>query len=186
MKIFLLDNYDSFTYNIVQLLEYIDVHPVVKRNTDVTLSEVERMKPGAIIISPGPMRPRDHPLISDIIRKFHTTIPILGVCLGMQAINEVFGGALREANVPVHGKTSLIYHHSENLFSGIPSPFTAARYHSLIVTGVPPELDVTAKTSDGIVMAFKHRTYPVFGVQFHPESYLSEYGTEIISNFLNA
>ena len=185
MKIFLLDNYDSFTYNIVQLLECIDVHPVVKRNTDITLREIELMNPDKLIISPGPMKPGDHPLIFDLIEKFHTSIPILGICLGMQAINEFFGGGLREANVPVHGKTSLIYHSSEALFSGIPSPFTAARYHSLIVTDVPRELNVLAKTRDGLVMALKHRSYPVFGVQFHPESYLSEYGTEIISNFLN-
>ena len=184
MKIFLLDNYDSFTYNIVQLLEYIDVHPVVKRNTDITLREIELMNPGRLIISPGPMRPGDHPLIFDIIEKFHTAIPILGICLGMQAINEFFGGGLREASVPVHGKTSLIYHRSEDLFSGIPSPFTAARYHSLIVTDVPRRLKVLAKTDDGLVMALRHRSYPVFGVQFHPESYLSEYGTEVISNFL--
>ena len=186
MKVFLLDNYDSFTYNIVQLLEYIDVHPIVKRNTAITLSEIELMNPEKVIISPGPMTPGSHPLIFEIIEKFHATTPILGICLGMQAINEFFGGGLREANVPVHGKTSLIYHPAENLFSGIPCPFRAARYHSLVVTGVPSELEVTARTADGVIMALRHRSEPVFGVQFHPESYLSEYGTEIISNFLNA
>ncbi len=184
MKVFLLDNYDSFTYNIVQLLECIGVHPVVKRDTDITLSEIELMNPDRIIISPGPMRPEDHPLIFEIIEKFHTTTPIFGVCLGMQAINEFFGGRLEEAEIPVHGKTSLIYHSSENFFSGIPSPFRAARYHSLIVGEAAPQLRIIAETFDGLVMALRHNSFPVSGVQFHPESYLGEYGTEIISNFL--
>jgi anthranilate synthase/aminodeoxychorismate synthase-like glutamine amidotransferase len=160
------------------------VHPVVKRDTDITLSEIEFMDPDRIVISPGPMRPEDHPLIFEIIEKFHTTIPIFGVCLGMQAINEFFGGRLREAELPVHGKTSLIYHGSESFFSGIPSPFSAARYHSLIVDEVPSSLRIIAKTSDGLVMALEHDSLRVCGVQFHPESYLSEYGTEIISKFL--
>lgn len=185
MKIFLLDNYDSFTYNIVQMLQRIGIYPAVSRNTAVTLDEIEAVKPDRIIISPGPMRPEDHPMIFEIIERFHKTIPVLGVCLGMQAINEFFGGRLTEADIPVHGKTSLIYHNSENLFTGIPSPLKAARYHSLIVTDVPPVLKVRAKTSDGVIMALAHRCFPVCGVQFHPESYLTEYGTEIISNFLN-
>ncbi len=184
MKVFLLDNYDSFTYNIVQLLESMDVHPVVRRNTAITLDEIEVMKPDRIIISPGPMRPRNHPMIFEIIEKFHAQTPIFGVCLGMQAINEFFGGRLKEANVPVHGKTSLIYHNSEGLFSGIPSPFTAARYHSIIVDQVAPQARMIARTDEGLIMAMKHDSFPVSGVQFHPESYLSEYGIEIVSNFL--
>ncbi len=185
MKVFLLDNYDSFTYNIVQLLECIDVHPVVKRDTEITLNQIKLMSPDRIIISPGPMRPKDHPLIFEIIEKFHVTTPIFGVCLGMQAINEFFGGSIKEADIPVHGKTSLIYHSSESLFSGIASPFRAARYHSLIVDELAPQAKVIAETSDGLVMALKHNSFPVSGVQFHPESYLSECGIEIVSNFLN-
>ena len=185
MKIFLLDNYDSFTYNIVQLLKCIGTYPVVRRDTDITISEIEFMCPDRIVISPGPMRPGDHPLIFEIIKRFHTVVPIFGVCLGMQAINEFFGGRINEASVPVHGKTSLIYHNSEQLFSGIPSPFSAARYHSLVVDEVASQLKVIARTGDGIVMALRHDTFPVCGVQFHPESYMSEYGMEIISNFLN-
>ena len=185
MKVFLLDNYDSFTYNIVQMLQRIGIYPAVNRNTGITLDEIESIKPDRIIISPGPMKPENHPMIFEIIERFHKTTPVLGVCLGMQAINEFFGGSLSEADIPVHGKTSLIYHNSENLFSGIQSPLKAARYHSLIVTDIPPALKVDARTSDGIVMALAHRNFPVCGVQFHPESYLTEYGTEIISNFLN-
>ena len=186
MKVFLLDNYDSFTYNIVQLLESIEVHPLVKRNTDITLNEIELMSPDRIIISPGPMRPKDHPLIFEIIKKFHATTPIFGVCLGMQAINEFFGGSIKEADIPVHGKTSLIYHSSEGFFSGIASPFRAARYHSLIVDELAPQTEIIAETSDGLIMALKHNSFQVSGVQFHPESYLSECGLEIVSNFLRS
>lgn len=184
MKVFLLDNYDSFTYNIVQMLECIDIHPVVKRNTDITINEIELMSPERIVISPGPMTPKDHPLIFKVIEKFHSKIPILGICLGMQAINEFFGGTLKEADIPVHGKTSLIYHDSEDIFSDIPSPFRAARYHSIIVDEAAPQLKTAARTDDGLIMALKHNLFPVCGVQFHPESYLSQYGTEIVSNFI--
>ena len=184
MNVFLLDNYDSFTYNIVHLIESFGETPLVCRNTEATISRLKRFSPDRIIISPGPMRPDDHAFIYSLIDGFHRSVPILGVCLGMQAVNVYFGGKVVKAPVPVHGKTSKIFHRHEGIFRGIPSPFTAARYHSLIVSDIPPVLETSARTGDNIPMALSHRDYPVFGVQFHPESYLSRYGKKLMKNFL--
>ncbi len=185
MKLFLLDNYDSFTYNVVQLLGTLGVKPLVRRNTDIDIDGVKKFNPDRIIISPGPMRPENHPLIFELIGEFFDRVPLLGICLGMQAINQFFKGGLKQAPVPVHGKTSFISHTGEGIFKGVPRRFLAARYHSLIICNMPKVLKETAKTDDNIPMAVEHAHYPVFGVQFHPESYLSQYGKEILSNFLN-
>ncbi len=186
MKVFLLDNFDSFTYNIVQMLQPLGIKPVVSRNTDITLPELSQLSPDKIIISPGPMRPYKHNLIFALLEEFYRSTPVLGICLGMQAINEHFGGKLARAPVPVHGKTSRVFHRHEGIFKGVPSPFRSARYHSLVISDMPGVLRKTAETEDGIPMAIEHRQYPLFGVQFHPESYLSRYGKKIMQNFLEA
>ncbi len=186
MKVFLLDNYDSFTFNIVQLLETLGVTPVVKRASDMESGRIREISPDRIIISPGPMQPENHYFIRPLIRDFYENVPILGICLGMQAVNIFFGGKIIKAPVPVHGKESKIFHSHEGIFKGIPSPFTAARYHSLVIDRVPQNLRITASTEDNIPMAIKHESKPVYGVQFHPESYLSKYGTRILRNFLEA
>lgn len=184
MNVFLLDNYDSFTYNIVQLLQTLGATPLVRRNTDASLSLLKKFSPDRIIISPGPMGPDDHEFIYTLIENFHRSIPMLGICLGMQAVNKYFGGDIGKAPVPVHGKTSQIFHSHEGIFKGIPSPFISARYHSLIVSKIPSCLRKTAFTEDNIPMGLSHADYPVFGVQFHPESYLSKYGKKLMRNFL--
>ncbi len=186
MKVFLLDNYDSFTYNIAQLLETLGVSPCVRRDASASIPFIEDYSPDRVIISPGPMRPENHRFINTVIERFHAVVPILGICLGMQAINVFFGGNIRRAPAPVHGKTSKIYHCGEGILKGIPSPFISARYHSLIVSNVPDVLKETAFTEDGVPMALMHRREPVFGVQFHPESYLSMRGRQIMKNFLKA
>ncbi len=184
MKVFLLDNYDSFTYNIVQLLESLGETPLVLRSSEASLSLLEKFSPDRIIISPGPMGPDDHGFIYSLIDNFYRRVPMLGVCLGMQAVNRYFGGKVVKAPLPVHGKTSEILHSHEGIFKGIPSPFISARYHSLIVSKIPSCLKAAAFTGDDIPMALLHRDYPVFGVQFHPESYLSKYGKKLMKNFL--
>ncbi len=184
MKVFLLDNYDSFTYNIVQLLGTLGENPFVLRSTEASIQILEEFSPEKIIISPGPMRPDDHEFIFTLMDRFHKSVPILGICLGMQAVNVYFGGSLAGAPVPVHGKTSKIFHSGEGILKGIPSPFASARYHSLVVSSVPGELKETAFTREKIPMALMHRSLPVFGVQFHPESYMSRYGKELVKNFL--
>lgn len=184
MKVFLLDNYDSFTYNIVQLLESLGETPFVLRNTDASISLLEKFSPDRIIISPGPMSPDDHVFIYSLLERFHREVPVLGVCLGMQAVNKYFGGEVVKAPLPVHGKTSKIFHSHEGIFKGIPSPFVSARYHSLIASKIPSCLRATAFTADEVPMALAHGDYPVFGVQFHPESYLSKYGKKLMKNFL--
>jgi anthranilate synthase/aminodeoxychorismate synthase-like glutamine amidotransferase len=183
LKIFLLDNYDSFTYNIVHTAQKLGETPCVKRNTEVSLQFLEDYSPERIIISPGPMRPENHAFIFDMIKKFYKEVPILGICLGMQAVNAYFGGAVVKAPAPVHGKTSLIYHSGDGIFKGVPSPFISARYHSLAVSDIPEILKATAFTADNVTMALSHKRYPVFGVQFHPESYLSFWGGRILKNF---
>lgn len=186
MKIFLLDNFDSFTYNVAQLLQSLGAEVIVRRNNEITVKEIKGIAPGAIVISPGPMRPRDHPLVFGMIEEFYRSVPILGICLGMQAVNEFFGGDIKRAGLPVHGKTSLVYHSREGLFQGIPSPFKAARYHSLIAGEVPDVLEITATTADKTIMGLRHKTHLISGVQFHPESYLTEHGAKLISNFLQS
>lgn len=183
--IVVIDNYDSFTYNLVQYLGELGAEIQVFRNDEVTLSEIESLDPSHIVISPGPGRPEDSRISLDVIRRFHTRVPILGVCLGHHAIAHVFGGKVERAGRLMHGKTSRIYHGRQGLFADLPTPFTATRYHSLIVLEPLPEvLQVTAFTTEGEVMALQHRRLPLFGVQFHPESILTQEGKHLLESFL--
>jgi len=184
--IVMIDNYDSFTYNLVQYLGELGEELVVKRNDQVTVEQVARMKPSSVVISPGPGRPEDAGISNALIQRFTGTIPILGVCLGHQCIGEVFGGDVVRARRPMHGKTSQIYHTRRALFAGVPMPFEATRYHSLIVKRetLPRELAVTAWTADKEIMGLQHRQAPVYGVQFHPESILTTVGKDLLRNFL--
>jgi len=185
--ILVIDNYDSFTYNLVQYLGELGADIKVMRNDAVTLEEVAAAKPSRIVISPGPGRPEQAGVTMQVIRELGQTTPILGVCLGHQAIGAVFGGRVVRAGVPMHGKTSTIEHDGRGVFSGIKGPFVASRYHSLVVEGttMPEALEVSARTrEDGIVMGLRHRSWPVHGVQFHPESILTAEGRRILRNFL--
>jgi para-aminobenzoate synthetase component 2 len=184
--ILVIDNYDSFTYNLVQCLGDLGKRIRVRRNDKITLREVKTIEPSHIVISPGPGIPAEAGLCTDIIARFGDRIPILGVCLGHQAIAEVFGGVVVRAALVVHGKTSRIRHDGRTIFRGIPDPFTATRYHSLIVdkASLPACLEISAWTDDGIIMALRHRSFPIEGVQFHPESILTKVGSRIIANFL--
>jgi anthranilate synthase/aminodeoxychorismate synthase-like glutamine amidotransferase len=181
-----IDNYDSFTYNLVQYLGELGAQLRVYRNDQVSLSEVEALDPAAIVISPGPGTPAQAGISSALIRAFAGRRPILGVCLGHQAIGEVFGGVVDRAPAPVHGKTSWVHHDGRGVFSGLRNPFEATRYHSLLVRreGLPGCLEVSAWTEDGLVMGLRHRTAPVEGVQFHPESILTTEGKRLLGNFL--
>src|SRR5688572_29656730 len=186
--VLVLDNYDSFTYNLVQYLGELGADVQVRRNDHVTVGEIEALKPQHILISPGPGRPEDAGITLDVIRTFGSTTPLLGVCLGHQAIGVVYGGVVGRAPVPMHGKTSTVVHDGKGLFAGIHEPFSAGRYHSLVIMpdGVAPDLEVAARTQDDdIIMAVRHRTHPVHGVQFHPESVLTEEGRKILRNFLD-
>lgn len=184
--VLVIDNYDSFTYNLVQYLGELGEDVRVFRNDHITLEEIAALKPDHIVISPGPGDPEDGGISNDVIRTFGPVTPVLGVCLGHQCIGSVYGGVVSRAPRLMHGKTSPVYHNGQGLFNGIPSPFTATRYHSLIVEeGLPEALAVTAFTRDGEVMGLQHREYPVVGVQFHPESILTEHGKRILQNFLN-
>ncbi len=184
--ILVIDNYDSFTYNLVQYLGELGADIVVKRNDAITLDEVRQLHPSHVIISPGPGTPEDGGISVELIRALYTTTPILGVCLGHQCIGAAFGGKIDAAPRLMHGKTSPIYHYSQSIFDGVPSPFTGMRYHSLLVhEPVPDCLKVTAFTTEGEIMALEHRSAPVVGLQFHPESILTEHGKTILSNFLN-
>ena len=186
--ILVIDNYDSFTYNLVQYLGELGADVRVRRNDQVTVGEVEAMAPEQILISPGPGRPENAGITTDVIRRFGPKTPILGVCLGHQAIGLVYGGVVCRANAPMHGKTSTVVHDGKGVFEGINEPFPAGRYHSLVIApdNVPTDLEVAARTQeDGTIMAVRHRTYPVHGVQFHPESVLTEEGRTILRNFLD-
>ncbi len=182
----LIDNYDSFTYNLYQYLEELGARVTVRRNDEVTLAEIEAMQPSHLVISPGPCTPNEAGLSCQIIAHFGTRIPTLGVCLGHQAIGQVYGGRVIRAPEPVHGKTSLMYHQGGGVFQGLPSPFSANRYHSLIVerASLPDELEITSETADGLIMGLRHRQYPVEGVQFHPESIMTPQGKDLLRNFL--
>lgn len=182
----LLDNYDSFTYNLVEYFRVLGVDPRVYRNDQISLAELEALEPERIVISPGPGTPSDAGISCDAIRTFAGRIPILGVCLGHQCIAEVFGGRVTHCVEPMHGKTSFIHHGGSILFAGLPDPFEAMRYHSLIVEreSVPDTLSVTAFTEEGIIMGLQHRQFAVMGVQFHPESILTSCGMKILENFL--
>jgi anthranilate synthase/aminodeoxychorismate synthase-like glutamine amidotransferase len=182
-----IDNYDSFTYNLVQYFGELGADIHVHRNDEITVNDIEAMKPSRIVISPGPGRPEDAGITTDVIRRFGGTTPILGVCLGHQAIGVVYGGTVCRATSPMHGKTSTVVHDGKGVFAGISDAFQAGRYHSLVISGtnVPAALEVAARTKeDGIIMAVRHRTYPVHGVQFHPESVLTDEGRRILQNFL--
>lgn len=184
--ILVIDNYDSFTFNLVQYLGELGQEMKVFRNDEVTLAEIAALAPRYIVISPGPGRPEDSGIIIDAIKEFAGKIPILGVCLGHQAIGAAFGGNVVSAPNIMHGKTSDIFHDSRNLFSDLPNPFRATRYHSLVVSpdNLPDCLEISAKTEDGIIMGLRHRELPVEGVQFHPESILTDVGKKLLSNFV--
>ncbi len=184
MRLVMIDNYDSFTFNLVQLFFEFNLEVLVFRHDAVTLAEIEALKPAWLCISPGPKAPAQAGISKAAIAHFHRRLPILGVCLGHQAINEVFGGVTVRAPAPVHGKTSQVCHQGRGLFAGLPSPFAAARYHSLMAASVAPDLEVTARSEDGVIMALSHRRYPLHGVQFHPESFLTGYGRQLAANFL--
>jgi anthranilate synthase/aminodeoxychorismate synthase-like glutamine amidotransferase len=185
-RVLVIDNYDSFVYNLVQYLGELGAEPLVHRHDELTLDEIVALDPDAVLISPGPGRPEDAGLSNDVIRHFAGVRPILGVCLGHQCIGQVYGGEVVRAPDVMHGKTSLIHHTGEGVFAGLPDPFEATRYHSLIVerSSVPPELEVTAWTDDGTVMGVRHRELAVEGVQFHPESILTASGHDLLRNFL--
>lgn len=184
--ILVIDNYDSFTYNLVQLMGEMGAELKVVRNDKITVEDIRAMQPTHIVISPGPGTPDDAGISQDVIRELGPTTPILGVCLGQQSIGQVYGGRVVRAPRLMHGKTSLIYHKNAALFTGVPSPFEATRYHSLIVEEPLPDcLTVTAFTEAGEVMALRHKTHPVVGVQFHPESILTRFGPRILQNFLD-
>ncbi len=183
--ILLIDNYDSFTYNLAQALGMLGEELVVMRNDTLTVGDIRAMRPKAIVISPGPGTPYDAGISLDVIRHLHTEFPILGVCLGHQCLAEAFGGRVDRAGRRMHGKTSLVYYQPHPLFEGMPNPFEAMRYHSLVVYDpVPEPLEVLARTEEGEIMALAHREYPVFGVQFHPESILTQEGLRLLRNFL--
>jgi anthranilate synthase/aminodeoxychorismate synthase-like glutamine amidotransferase len=184
--IVLIDNYDSFTFNLVQFLGDLGTPSEVWRNDAISVDAVVSMAPEAIVLSPGPCTPNEAGICLDLIRATAGKVPLLGVCLGHQAIGQAFGGAVVRAPSPMHGKVSAITHGGSDVFEGLPSPFQATRYHSLIVerSTLPGELEPTAFTEDGIIMGLRHRTLPIFGVQFHPESIASQHGHELLANFL--
>lgn len=184
--ILVIDNYDSFTYNLVQLLGEMGAELCVVRNDAITLSDIRAMAPSHILVSPGPGTPDDSGISLQVLDELSAHTPVLGVCLGHQAIGQVFGGVVRRAPRLMHGKTSLIYHSGEGVFAGLPSPFEATRYHSLIVEEetLPASLKVTARTIEGEIMGLQHRERPVHGVQFHPESILTQDGRMLLNNFL--
>jgi len=182
----MIDNYDSFTYNLVQYLGELGQGIKVFRNDKITVGKIKKLRPKKIVISPGPGRPEDAGISCDVIKEFAGKIPILGVCLGHQCLGYVYGGRIINAEKLMHGKTSLIYHNRETIFKGIPNPFEATRYHSLIVERktLPDCLEITAWTKEKEIMGLKHKDYPVWGVQFHPESILTKAGKNILANFL--
>lgn len=184
--ILLLDNYDSFVFNLARYIEELGCPAQVVRSDRITVPEIEQLAPTAIVISPGPCTPKEAGVSVDTVRHLGPTVPILGVCLGHQAIAAAYGGRVTRAAEPVHGRNSLIEHSGSGLFAGLPQPLTVARYHSLIVDehSLPPDLQVTARTADGIVMALEHTRHPVLGVQFHPESILTDGGHRLLANFL--
>ncbi len=184
--LFILDNYDSFTYNLVQYFGELGAEPVVRRNDEITVAELAALRPTRICISPGPGEPKDAGISEEIIRVLGPTVPVLGVCLGHQAIGEVFGGEVVRAGRLMHGKTSPILHGGGGVFAGLPNPFEATRYHSLVVKpeSVPACLEVNAWTPEGEIMGLRHREHPIHGVQFHPESILTLEGKRLLENFL--
>jgi anthranilate synthase/aminodeoxychorismate synthase-like glutamine amidotransferase len=185
-RVVVVDNYDSFTYNLVQYLGELGAEPIVHRHDAVTVDEVAALAPDAILISPGPGTPRDAGISNDVIRILGPTVPTFGVCLGHQCIGEVFGGRVVRAERVMHGKTSSVRHDGQGVMAGLPNPFEATRYHSLVVerSSLPDVLEITAETEDGVIMGLRHRELPIEGVQFHPESILTSVGKELLTNFL--
>ena len=185
VKVLIIDNYDSFVYNIAQYLGEMGAEIIVERN-DITLEEAMAAKPDRIVLSPGPGHPKDSGVTLDILRTMSRTIPTLGVCLGHQAMGLVFGGTIERAANLLHGKTSRVHHTGKGIFADVPTPITATRYHSLVIAheGFPDPLEITGRTEADEIMAVQHRKYPIYGVQFHPESILTEHGRDILRNFL--
>lgn len=184
--ILVIDNYDSFTYNLVQYFGELGAEPLVRRNDEITLDEIVKLSPERICISPGPCSPNEAGISNEVIRKLAGKYPILGVCLGHQCMGHVYGGEVVRAGRLMHGKTSPILHNGKDLFQGLPNPFEATRYHSLIVKRetFPDELEITAETAEGEIMGLRHKELPLWGVQFHPESILTTHGKELLANFL--
>ena len=185
--ILMIDNYDSFTYNIVQYFYDLGQEVLVKRNDEITVEDIKNLDNiDAIVISPGPCTPTEAGISVDVIKTFKGIYPILGVCLGHQSIGQAFGAKIIKAKCLMHGKTSKIYHNEKGLFEGIPNPFNAVRYHSLVIdeSTLPEDIEITARSDDGEIMAIQHKKYPIWGVQFHPESILTEYGHKLLENFL--
>jgi anthranilate synthase/aminodeoxychorismate synthase-like glutamine amidotransferase len=184
--ILMIDNYDSFTFNIVQYLGQMGEDVRVYRNDKITIDEIKKLKPQGIFLSPGPCSPREAGITVDVVREFHTTVPIMGICLGHQSIGYALGGEVVRADRIMHGKISPINHDGKTIFAGLPNPFTAGRYHSLLVRPetLPDCLEVSARTAEGEIMGLRHKQYPVEGIQFHPESVLTPQGKRIIRNFL--
>ncbi|OQB54775.1 MAG: Aminodeoxychorismate/anthranilate synthase component 2 [Deltaproteobacteria bacterium ADurb.Bin151] len=184
--ILMIDNYDSFTFNIVQYLEQMGEDVVVFRNDKVTVDRIDKLKPQVIFLSPGPGTPRDAGVTVDVVREFHKTIPIMGICLGHQSIGYAFGGEIVRAGRIMHGKVSPVHHDGRTIFAGLPDPFTAGRYHSLVVRPetLPSCLEVSARTAEGEIMGLRHKEFPVEGIQFHPESVLTPQGKRILRNFI--
>ena len=185
-KLLVIDNYDSFTFNLVQMFKQYELDIHVYRNDKIVLELAEEINPDYILISPGPRTPAYSGISIPLIQKFYKTTPLLGVCLGMQCINELFGGETIRGSIPVHGKKSKIYHEGAGIFSKMPEPFYAARYHSLIIQKESSEFSETAHTKDGIIMGIEHLEYPLFGIQFHPESFMTVDGFRMIDNFLKS
>jgi para-aminobenzoate synthetase component II len=185
-RVLVVDNYDSFVFNLVQYLGELGAETVVWRNDAATVGDVRELAPDGVVISPGPGHPRDARLSVDVVRELGPALPVLGVCLGHQVIGHVYGGRVGPAPELVHGKTSAIHHRGVGVLAGLPEPFAATRYHSLVVErhGLPPVLEVTGETAGGLVMALRHRHHPVEGVQFHPESILTESGHQLLANWL--
>lgn len=184
--ILIIDNYDSFTYNLYQQVESLGAKTKIFKHDRISLKEIEKLNPSKIIISPGPKRPKDSGISLAVVQKFYTKIPILGVCLGHQCIGQVFGSKIIHAKEIYHGKTSSIYHGENFLFKGLSNPFIAARYHSLVIEKLPKEFNLTAWDKENQIMGISHKKYPLFGVQFHPESFLTQEGNKIMHNFLYA
>jgi anthranilate synthase/aminodeoxychorismate synthase-like glutamine amidotransferase len=185
--ILLIDNYDSFVYNLARYVRELGETPLVRRHDAVSIDDILALAPSHIIISPGPCSPKEAGISTDVVRQVGPHIPILGVCLGHQCIGEAYGGEILRAGAPMHGKTSTIHHFGTGLFEGLPNPFTATRYHSLVIapSSLPKELRVTATSDDGEIMGVQHVEYPVHGVQFHPESVLTEHGYRLLDHFLH-